>query len=368
MKMTDILIIIGIAASLIFNLTGLAMDLFGGSKRKKIDEHEENVISGYMRHDGGVGIVGAMNNQIVYKVNGDFNGNIKGDNVTVILMGNGNINGNIESKDGNVVLIKGNVNGDIKANKVICPTNPTTNNKDQHICKSCYHYVQMPIGSYCTESSTPRAALPVGCNVCKSYDGTGETTNYKSDCTRFSNRSGICHFFHVNGCSIEHNCPYKIKRDECKTDSINDNTPKYNQQNEAKCSDCVFAENKHYISASSIFSEGYYDCSKFNKTVNEDCSACLEFKSRSKNKDVESPKLQVETLWSCDIPQGTSPEKRIDHYTSIGNCVSIYGSSPVTHITCPHCKKHFATQLRVRTSVVDGDVVETSVEEMRHDY
>lgn len=229
--MTDILIIIGIAASLIFNLTGLAMDLFGGSKRKKIDEHEENVISGYMRHDGGVGIVGAMNNQIVYKVNGDFNGNIKGDNVTVILMGDGNINGNIESKDGNVVLIKGNVNGDIKANKVVCPTNPTTNNKDQHICKSCYHYVQMPIGSYCTESSTPRAALPVGCNVCKSYDGTGETTNYKSDCTRFSNRSGICHFFHVNGCSIEHNCPYKIKRDECKTDSINDNTPKYNQQN-----------------------------------------------------------------------------------------------------------------------------------------
>ena len=263
MKMTDILIIIGIAASLIFNLTGLAMDLFGGSKRKKIGKHEDSVTSGYMRHDGGVGIVGAMNNQIVYKVNGDFNGNIKGDNVTVILMGDGNINGNIESKNGNVVLIKGNVNGDIKANKVICPT----------------------------ESAT-----------------------------------------------------------------------------EAKCSDCVFAENKHYISASSIFSEGYYDCSKFNKTVNEDCSACLEFKSRSKNKDVESPKLQVETLWSCDIPQGTSPQKRIDYYTSIGNCASIYGSSPVTHITCPHCKKHFATQLRVRTSVVDGDVVETSVEEMRHDY
>ena len=170
-------------------------------------------------------------------------------------------------------------------------------------------------GSYCTKDSPLGEALPEGCSVCKSYDGTGETTKYKSDCARFSNRSGICHFFHVNTCAIEHNCPYKIKRDERKADSISNNTIKHNPA-----------------------------------------------------KDVESPKLPVKTLWSCDIPQGTSPEKRIELYTSIGNCVNIYGSSPVTHITCPHCKKHFATQLRVRTSVVDGDVVETSVEEMRHDY
>ena len=34
--------------------------------------------------------------QIVYKIDGDLNGNIKGNNVTVILMGDGNINGNIE--------------------------------------------------------------------------------------------------------------------------------------------------------------------------------------------------------------------------------------------------------------------------------
>ena len=155
-----------------------------------------------------------MNKQIVYKVDGDFNGDIKGDNVTVILMGNGNFNGNISSKDGEVVLIKGNINGDVKADKVVCPTKPTADNKDQHICKSCYHYVQTPTGSYCTENPTLGNALPVGCNVCKSYDGTGETTNYKSDCARFSNRSGICHVFHVHTCAIENNCPYKIKRDE----------------------------------------------------------------------------------------------------------------------------------------------------------
>lgn len=305
-------------ANLIYNLTGFIIKYcFDQSKRKKIDKHEDSVtsgyISGYMRHDGGVGVVGTMNNQIVYKVNGDFNGNIKGDNVTVILMGDGNINGNIESKDGNVVLIKGNVNGDIKANKVVCPTNPTTDNKDQHICKSCYHYVQTLLGgSYCTKDSPLGEALPEGCGVCKSYDGTGETTKYKSDCARFSNRSGICHVFHVNTCAIEHNCPYKIKRDECKT--IN-NTAKHNPA-----------------------------------------------------KDVESPKLPVKTLWSCDIPQGTSPQKRIDHYTSIGNHVSIYDSFPVAHIKCPHCKKYLATQVKVHTSVVDGDVVETSVEEIKRDY
>lgn len=45
-------------------------------------------------------------NQVVYKVDGNFNGNITGDNVTVILMGDGNINGNINARDGEIVLIK----------------------------------------------------------------------------------------------------------------------------------------------------------------------------------------------------------------------------------------------------------------------
>ena len=55
-----------------------------------------------------------VNKQTVYKVDGDFNGDIKGDNVTVILMGNGNFNGDINSKDGEIVLIKGDINGDGK--------------------------------------------------------------------------------------------------------------------------------------------------------------------------------------------------------------------------------------------------------------
>lgn len=209
----DILIIIGIA-TLIYTLVGFGYNIIDycidRQKKKdyeKLDKNEDYIIRGHIDYNNN------MNKQTVYKVNGDFNGDIKGDNVTVILMGDGNFNGDISSKDGEVVLIKGSINGDVKANKIVCPTKPT-DNKDQHICKSCYHYVQTPTGSYCTENPTLGNALPVGCNVCKSYDGTGETTKYKSDCARFSNRSGICHVFQVHTCAIENNCPYKIKRNE----------------------------------------------------------------------------------------------------------------------------------------------------------
>lgn len=69
--------------------------------------------------------------QVVYKVEGDFNGDISGDNVTVILMGDGSINGDVKSKDGEVVLIKGNINGDVKANKIVCPS-PDDTKKQKH--------------------------------------------------------------------------------------------------------------------------------------------------------------------------------------------------------------------------------------------
>lgn len=187
----DIVIIIGIA-TLIYTLVGFGYNIIDycidRQKKKdyeKLDNHEDYIIGGHIDYNNN------MNRQTVYKVDGDFNGDIKGDNVTVILMGNGNFNGDISSKDGEVVLIKGNINGDVKANKIVCPTEPTTEDKDQYICKSCYHYVQTPTGSYCTESSVLEKALPVGCRICKSYDRTGEAAKYKSDCASFSNRSGI---------------------------------------------------------------------------------------------------------------------------------------------------------------------------------
>lgn len=240
MIVPTILVVI-LLANLIYDLTGFIIKCFDRTKREKdiekmynrsyiqtLREMEDYAKYTTRKHDS----------QIVYKVDGDFNGDIKGDNVTVILMGNGDFNGDISSKDGEVVVIKGNINGDVKANKVLCPTEPKTGSNSSD-CFKC---------AWLDENGT-----------CKSWD-----------------------------------------------------------VNEGKC---------EYVG-----------------------------------------KTQFETLWSCNIPQGTSPQKRTDHYTSIGNCVSIYGSSPLAHIKCPHCKKYFATQLNVRTSVVDGDVVETSVEEMRHDY
>lgn len=80
--------------------------------------------------------------QVVYKIDGDYVGDIKGENVTVILMGNGDFKGDINSKDGTVFLNKGNVIGDIKANKVLCPTNePLDKSPDvPPTCHSCKYY------------------------------------------------------------------------------------------------------------------------------------------------------------------------------------------------------------------------------------
>lgn len=266
--------------------------------------------------------------QIVYKIEeGDLVGNIKGDNITVILM-NGDVNGDISSKEGDVVLIKGDINGDVIANKVICQQNkseyekyidklssveklsksdkedevhclcakPNTNcakcawydyveqeckswdanegecqfidkyeSKDKikdsltqppldyvkcadcvyaknyslemykcskydgvvvkdsvricdsfkqkehhHTCKSCYHFVKGINESYCSKYHLEK--LYDSGKYCPLYDGTGETTNYKCDCARFSNNSGICFSFHVLGCPIKNNCPDKIER------------------------------------------------------------------------------------------------------------------------------------------------------------
>lgn len=238
MTVIDVLIATGIAtliymlAGFVYNIIDYCIDRQKKKDCEKLDKHEDYIIRGHIDYNNN------MNKQIVYKVDGDFNGNIKGDNVTVILMGDGDFNGNISSKDGEVVIIKGNINGDVKANKVLCPTEPKTDSNSSD-CFKC---------AWLDENGT-----------CKSWD-----------------------------------------------------------VNEGKC---------EYVG-----------------------------------------KTQFETLWSCYISQGTSPQKRTDHYTSIGNHVSIYDSFPVTHIKCPHCKKHFATQLRVQTSVVDGDVVETSIEEIKRDY
>ena len=206
-----------------------------------------------------------VNKQTVYKVDGDFNGDIKGDNVTVILMGNGNFNGDINSKDGEVVVIKGDINGDVKANKVLCPTNPK----------------------------------------------------------------------------------------------------------QVKCSDCVHAEKQRFISLSG--NRECNVCSQFGVKVDDNYRNCQLYKPVNRHnddsttkhnptKDGKSPKLQVETLWSCDIPQSASPYERIDFTYDGDKCVNRYKSLALANVTCPHCRKSFSKDFKVVTTVIDGEVSNTEIE------
>ena len=96
-----------------------------------VGEKEKDMSDKYVTLDEFLNERGDFVKQVVYKVDGYFNGDIKGENVTVILMGNGNINGNIKAKNGEVFVNKGNINGDVKADKVLCPT-PLNNKHVKH--------------------------------------------------------------------------------------------------------------------------------------------------------------------------------------------------------------------------------------------
>ena len=132
--------------------------------------------------------------QVVYKVDGDFNGDIKGENVTVILLGDGNINGDISCNNGEVVVIKGDIKGDVKANKVMCPSQPTNkekrhnpakdvksptlptrfedSNPTRYKCESCTYY--MPNGNkqffWCAQDGMLHFCIEDG-TTCKYYKG-----------------------------------------------------------------------------------------------------------------------------------------------------------------------------------------------------
>ena len=153
--------------------------------------------------------------QYIYKVDGDFNGNITGNNVTVVLL-NGDINGNVNANNGEIFLAKGDINGNVKANKILCPSNPNEQDNN-NICEYCYHYY---IGGndrkYCTFGGGLREISRN--KPCVHYDGEGHTTEYHVDCRRFSNDNGRCSFFGIfnNRCpasDINH-CRYRIRRAE----------------------------------------------------------------------------------------------------------------------------------------------------------
>lgn len=133
---------------------------------KVFDVQKYHIISGNVNEYNYSGMSN-MNKQIVYKVDGDFVGDIKGDNVTVILMGDGDFVGDIDSKDGEVVLIKGNINGNVKANKIVCPTKPTEQ-KHKATCESCRHYCDLNRNYYwCTEDMSHHSKIDL--DICDDY-------------------------------------------------------------------------------------------------------------------------------------------------------------------------------------------------------
>lgn len=178
-----------------------------------------------------------VNKQTVYKVDGDFNGDIKGDNVTVILMGNGDFNGDINSKDGEIVLIKGNINGDVKANKVLCPTDPK----------------------------------------------------------------------------------------------------------QVKCSDCVHAQKQRFISLSG--NRECNVCSQFGVKVEDNYRNCQLYKPIKHNEN-----------------NLASPYERVDFVYDGDKCVNRYKSLALANVTCPHCRKSFSKDFKVVTTVIDGEVSNTEIE------
>lgn len=129
-------------------------------------EKERDMSDKYVTLDEFMNERGEWVKQVVYKVDGDFNGDIKGENVTVILMGNGNINGNIDAKNGEVFVHHGNINGNVKADKVLCPTPPI-----KKTCESCRYY--MPHDNkrhfWCTQGGMLHFCIKEYTTVCKYY-------------------------------------------------------------------------------------------------------------------------------------------------------------------------------------------------------
>ena len=130
-----------------------------------VGEKERDMSDKYVTLDEFMNERGEWVKQVVYKVDGDFNGNINGDNVTVILMGDGNINGDIKAKNGEVVLFKGNINGDVKADKILCPNEPRK--KTCEMCKYYTYYNEKYF--WCTHGGMSHLCIEDG-TVCKYYE------------------------------------------------------------------------------------------------------------------------------------------------------------------------------------------------------
>ena len=136
--------------------------------------------------------------QVVYKIDGDYVGDIKGENVTVILMGNGDFEGNVNSKDGTVFLNKGNFIGDIKANKVLMPNKKTYYGR-RGIVVRCPHcdelYTQsLSINGHTSEDDA-NLVLDVKINVEEPLEKSPDTTPTCHSCKYYSSYGNCAYYY-----------------------------------------------------------------------------------------------------------------------------------------------------------------------------
>lgn len=227
--------------------------------------------------------------QIVYKIEkGDLVGDIKGDNIIVILM-NGDVNGDISSKEGDVVLIKGDINGDVKANKVICPQQKSEHenyiDKLSNIGKLSKPDKEDEAHCLCAKPNT-------NCAKCAWYDYV------EQECKSWDVNEGECHFIDKNEMEKRHDDFVKRFKNFAKQ-----LPPDY-----VNCGDCVYGE-KH-----SIAGKDYYKCSKFGlmqldtarlcdmfkKKNDHTCKSCYHFMKSAKDNDYYCTKHGLDKIPNSD--------------------------------------------------------------------
>ena len=192
--------------------------------------------------------------QIVYKIEkGDLVGDIKGDNIIVILM-NGDVYGDISSKEGDVVLIKGDINGDVKANKVICPQQKS--DYENYIDKlSSVEKLSKPDKE--DEAHCICAKPNTNCAKCAWYDYVDQ------ECKSWDVNEGECQFID------KYESKDKIK------DSFRQPPPDY-----VDCADCAYGE----IYSTTPNGCDYYKCSKFDEVMRSDgARICDSFKQKERH-------------------------------------------------------------------------------------
>ena len=155
-------------AYFVYDILEYGIDQHNKKDCEVFDVQKYHIISGNVNGHNYSGMSN-MNKQIVYKVDGNFVGDIKGDNVTVILMGDGDFVGDIDSPNGEVVLIRGSIDGDVKANKIICPTKPTEQ-KHKATCESCLYYADINQHYYwCTQGRCMGRHSKNILDICENY-------------------------------------------------------------------------------------------------------------------------------------------------------------------------------------------------------